>query len=232
MFSVALIGGDGAGKTTIAKRLEESGQIPVKYLYMGMSAQSSERALPTTRLVLFIKRRSYRKLMEKEGKEPEERIPHYLYEYAPAKRRPIWDTVRFLNRLAEAWYRQAISWRYQSRGYIVVYDRHFLFDTAPVVSRSNNQKVAGPNRLLYQILNRFYPRPSLTVFLDAPPEVLFSRKGEASVEELGRRRHAVLEQGKVVKNFIVVDVTRSLGEVYEEVRDLIIEYSGTIHTKN
>jgi hypothetical protein len=85
VFTVALIGGDGSGKTTIARKLEQSDRIPAKRLYMGMSAQSSDIALPTTRLVLYVKRRSYRKLMEKEGKKPAERIPHHLYEYAPAR---------------------------------------------------------------------------------------------------------------------------------------------------
>jgi thymidylate kinase len=224
VFTVALIGGDGSGKTTIARKLEQSDRIPAKRLYMGMSAQSSDIALPTTRLVLYVKRRSYRKLMEKEGKKPAERIPHHLYEYAPARRRPLWDSIRFLNRLAEAWYRQFISFRYRLRGYIVIYDRHFLFDSAPAVGLSPKQLKRRPNRLLYAILKRLYPRPNLTIFLDAPAEVLYARKGEASVEELDRRRWAVMEQGKQVKNFVLVDVTKPLSEVFEEVTQLILQY--------
>jgi GTPase SAR1 family protein len=50
MFTVALIGGDGAGKTTIANRLVEDLPFRVKYLYMGFSTISSNAALPTTKL--------------------------------------------------------------------------------------------------------------------------------------------------------------------------------------
>jgi thymidylate kinase len=77
---------------------------------------------------------------------------------------------------------------------------------------------------LYAILKRLYPRPNLTIFLDAPAEVLYARKGEASVEELDRRRWAVMEQGKQVKNFVLVDVTKPLSEVFEEVTQLILQY--------
>ena len=41
MTTVALVGPDGAGKTTVARRLEGALEIPVRYLYMGVSADSS-----------------------------------------------------------------------------------------------------------------------------------------------------------------------------------------------
>jgi hypothetical protein len=56
-FTVALIGPDGAGKTTVARRLEQTGlEVPVKYLYMGINADASNHLLPTTRLVRALKR--------------------------------------------------------------------------------------------------------------------------------------------------------------------------------
>ena len=38
MVTVALIGADGAGKTTVGRRLEEGGEVRIKYLYMGINA--------------------------------------------------------------------------------------------------------------------------------------------------------------------------------------------------
>ena len=55
-FTVALVGCDGAGKTTVARRLEGEIDRPIRYLYMGVSADSSNRSLPTTRLAHRIKR--------------------------------------------------------------------------------------------------------------------------------------------------------------------------------
>src|SRR3989304_4897316 len=57
MFSVALVGPDGAGKTTLCRRLEESFPIPVKYIYMGVSSEASNLMLPTTRLLRGLKRK-------------------------------------------------------------------------------------------------------------------------------------------------------------------------------
>ena len=67
MLTLALVGPDGAGKTTVARTLEEELRPSVKYLYMGVSADSSNHALPTTRLVQALKRR--------QGAEPDTRGP-------------------------------------------------------------------------------------------------------------------------------------------------------------
>ena len=42
LFTVALVGSDGAGKTTIARSLEKTSSLPVKYMYMGLSPISSK----------------------------------------------------------------------------------------------------------------------------------------------------------------------------------------------
>ena len=55
MIAVALIGPDGSGKTTIARRLEREVGVPARYLYMGVSPDASNRMLPTTRLALAVK---------------------------------------------------------------------------------------------------------------------------------------------------------------------------------
>src|SRR5436305_15261284 len=57
MFSATLIGLDGVGKTTIAKRLEHALPMPVKYLYMGMNFEAGNCLLPTTRSLSARQRR-------------------------------------------------------------------------------------------------------------------------------------------------------------------------------
>lgn len=56
-FSIALIGPDGAGKTTIARLLPERLPMRTTYLYMGVAAESSNKLLPTTRVIEAIKAR-------------------------------------------------------------------------------------------------------------------------------------------------------------------------------
>jgi len=224
MFTVALVGGHGAGKTTMAKSLEQASPLPVKYLHMGLSAQSSNLALPTSRLVLLLKRRSYRRMVLKSGGTPSEHIPARHLEYAQTKRGPIWRAARFLNRLAEAWYRQVVSLSYQLRGCVVVYDRHFLFDTALGVINSKLQKQQRLDRLYYWILSHLYPKPHLTIFLDAPAEVLHERKGEATPDYLNRQREAYLEQGEKLANFVLVDATQPHRKVLEDVTRHIMEF--------
>lgn len=223
MFTVALIGGDGAGKTTIAHAVIQSSGLPMKYLYMGLSTRSSNRALPTSRLVLFLKRRMYKKAAQKSASPLPDEMPASQLEYIEETHGWVWNTARFLNRLTEAWYRQLISMNYQMHGYVVLYDRHFFFDTAPGVINSQNQSLLLLDRLYFWLMSHWYPRPTLTIFLDAPPSLLYRRKGEATPEYLEQQRGIFLEQGKTLTHFIRVDASQPLdkvlGDVLQHIQD-------------
>ena len=53
MATIALIGADGSGKTTIANRLLEEQPIKLKYLYMGLNIESSNHSLFTSKLIYY-----------------------------------------------------------------------------------------------------------------------------------------------------------------------------------
>ena len=74
------------------------------------------------------------------------------------------------------------------------------------------------------LLEHAYPKPDLVVCLDAPGEVLFERKHEASVEWLERRRRQYLQLATVVPHFAVVDVDRPLDVVTRDVATVITEF--------
>ena len=216
MFSVALIGPDGAGKTTLTARLRESATIPVKCLYMGINIEASNHALPTSRLVAFFKRR----------KNKESEVCRCVDDSAPGRGNAkrglggwLWAIGRLINRLLEEWYRQLLSWVYQIRGYAVVYDRHFLYDFT--LDGIDGEKQPADKRLHRWLLEKRYPQPHLTIYLDAPAEVLFARKGEKTLEELERRRQAFLQLRCRAKNFILIDATRPFDVVHAEVSRLI-----------
>ena len=131
----------------------------------------------------------------------------------------LWAICRLINHLLEEWYRQVLSWGYQLRGYAVVYDRHFLYDFTLDGIDGENQP--ADKRLHRWFLEHCYPRPGLTIYLDAPAEVLFARKGEKTLEELERRRRAFLKLEQEVKNFFRIDATRPFDVVYAEVSRLV-----------
>ena len=214
MASVTLIGPDGAGKTTITRRLESSGLLPFKYLYMGVSISSSNTALFTSRLAEWVKRRHPRPARGETG--------------APAssgRRRGVRGglraAARLANRLADAWFRQTLSWYHQFRGRVVLYDRHFVFDYAPEITTGPDTWERRAHRWC---LTHLYPSPDLVIFLDAPGDVLFARKGELSAAELERRRQGFLRQGERLPNFVRVDATLPLETVYWEVAGHVVRF--------
>ena len=167
MFTVALIGGDGAGKTTVANHLMESLPWQVKYLYMGPSTVSGNVALPTTKLARLVKSKVERNPESKKDGEAEPGKPtsNQLH-YGKKKRNFLWIFARFLNRILEACWRQLLSLTYRLRGFMVVYDRYILFDAAPRVhSKLRMKKLL--DRIEYWILFYLFPKPDLVIFLDA-----------------------------------------------------------------
>jgi len=214
MATVAFIGSDGAGKTTVIRKIQNDFPVPVKYIYLGLNLESSNYSLPTSRLILNLKLRSIRK----KAADMENLDPVYLSTHAISHRRQkrgrLWIAMRTFNRLFEAWYRQIISWFFQARGYLVVYDRHFLFDTAPPPDTKFRQPLA--NRIFRWFLSHMYPKTDLVLFLDADPETLLKRKQEVPRDYLISQRAAILAQGSATHNFVKIDASQTVEKVYTE----------------
>jgi thymidylate kinase len=227
-FSVALIGPDGAGKSTISRALVEPSPYLFKVIYMGDNIEACNFALPTSRLVGYFRRRRHDRNAErsKAGRE----LPATRDGQKISLVQMLWALGRLVNFLAEEWYRQLVSWSFQARGYIVLYDRHFLFDFS--LDGVDSDAWAFERRLHRWILERFYPRPNLVIYLDAPSEVLFARKREKTPKELEDRRQAFIRQGTQMRNFVQVDCTQPFNKVCAEVCGLIAKYSGRPSTSN
>jgi thymidylate kinase len=209
MASIAIIGPDGAGKTTLTRMLERSGILPFRYLYMGVDLKASNIALPTSRL--------FQRMKERETGNPS--VQHS----GSASGRSVFRaTVRLFALLAEEWFRQFVSWYYQARGFTVLYDRHFVFDFAPEIAGTTAEPL--DKRLHRWFLKHLYPRPGLVIFLDAPGELLYARKGESTPQELERRRQVFLTLGRTMPRFQRVDATRPLKEVYQEIAYHVHEF--------
>lgn len=223
MFSVALIGPDGAGKTTVGRQLEKRLPLPVKYIYMGVSTDSSNVMLPTTRLMHKLKRAAGGKPDIAGPPDPNrvKKKPKGLVKRTLAEGRAM---LRLANRLSEEWYRQGLAWSYQRRGNIVLFDRHFFSDYyAYDIAQEGRQRDLA-QRIHGYMLKRFYPKPDLVIYLDAPAAVLYARKGEGSIEALERRRQDYLQLRHQVKNYAVVDAAQPQEQVVQEVVALISNF--------
>lgn len=226
MFTVALIGPDGAGKTTIGRRIENALPLPVKYVYMGVNLDSSNHMLPTTRLLRALKRMR--------GAAPDTAGPPDPNRVRVRPKHPLKRALaslksglRMTNRIGEEWFRQGLAWYYQRSGHIVVFDRHFFSDyyAYDIVSARADRRLS--DRIHGFMLSRVYPKPDLVIYLDAPAELLFARKGEGTIAALERRRQEYMALRDVVPHFVSVDASQPAEMVASDVARAIWAFYNT-----
>jgi len=197
-LTVALLAPDGGGKTTLATELSKRFFLPSRYIYMGSNIEASTVGLPTTRWILSQSRRP-----------------------SNMRRLPLWliaRGLRFPNNLLEQWYRYATSYYHIARGRLILFDR-YAFD-APGEGRKKSLKSRFRNWLLQAVA----PKPDLVVFLDAPGEVLYARKGEHSPAILEQQRQHYLGLQDQLPQMVVVDATNNADQVRRSVTSLIWQW--------
>jgi thymidylate kinase len=237
---IALVGADGAGKSTISTMLETAElPFPVKRIYMGVNLEASTDMLPTTRLLFAAKRLRTRL----RGRPPLPSLgdtthrPGVRQEPAgrgpgtgslPGWRRAAKDLGRLSTWMTEEWLRLLLAESYTRRGYVVVFDRHFFVDYHGAESLVRS---AAPRSAIARahswMLEHLYPRPDVVICLDAPAEVLRDRKAEDSLEWLEARRQQYLRLADDVPVFAVVDVDRPVEQVYADVLRAIDDHRVT-----
>ena len=224
-LTVALVGPDGAGKSTVSSRLSEADlPRPVKVIYMGVNLEASSLMLPTTRLLLAVKRARGRRadLVASPIRDLEPAGPDTGASSASSATASgsLKEVVRLGVWMTEEWLRQLVAAAYARRGSIVVFDRHFYADYyhSDVLDNGPRSRV---RRFHGWMLQHGYPKPGLTIVLDAPPERLHARKPEATVAWLEWRRRQYLELAEALPDVEVLDVDRPIDSVMADVADLI-----------
>ncbi|HET6560452.1 MAG TPA: hypothetical protein VFG72_01125 [Marmoricola sp.] len=216
-LSVALVGADGAGKSTVTGLLSQAGlPRPVKAIYMGVNLEASSLMLPTTWALLAVKR-------ARGGRPDLVAGPLTLSAVLPSSsrasrlRRAGKDAARLLVWGLEEWLRELVARFYELRGWIVVFDRHFYADYYHADVAPRGSRRGGSSRVHGWMLQHLYPKPDLVLCLDAPSEVLYARKQEAPPAWLEQRRRQYLDLAEVVPNLVVIDATRPVDAVLGDV---------------
>lgn len=107
-------------------------------------------------------------------------------------------------------------WPARLRSDVVIFDRYYddlLVD--PLRYRHGGSLVS------LRAMGMLIPRPDMFIVLDAPAATLQERKREVEISESARVREGYLAFARLMPRAHVVDASRTLDEVFEEVRDLV-----------
>jgi thymidylate kinase len=178
---VAFVGPDGCGKSSITTALREEFRrsgVPTEIVYLGPWGQHK---LPLHGLVRRFNLRPY---LPKGAGGDDARVRR------GGVARRWFDTVKgtvfFLLLAVELWFRYIrLVLPRLLRGRLVLADR-YIYD---IMIGYKNRRLISHERLR-SWLCRLYPRPDVTILLDAAPEVIHARKAQFDVDALGHIRLA------------------------------------------
>lgn len=205
---LTLIGADGAGKSTQARRLCARLGARGVHIYMGSNPAEITHALPSTRAWISLKRALGRSVRHAGPPEPEPaRRPERLVERALQHGKSL---AALGLRVSEELYRLLRARSYARQGYVVILDRHPYADYFASRVRAADAWIRWGDRIHGLLLERVYPRPQGLVLLDAPAEVLHARKPEGSLAAVRARRQEYLDLARALPSgmLAVVDVCR------------------------
>lgn len=100
---------------------------------------------------------------------------------------------------------------------VVFFDRYYH----DLLIDPRRYRYGGPIWLA-RLVGKFIPPPDLFILLDAPPEVVQSRKQEVPFTETARQREAYLYFVRSQKNGIVIDASRPLEKVVADVQQKML----------
>jgi thymidylate kinase len=223
-ISVAIIGVDGSGKTTVARAVQRRLGAPAAYIYGGVSLQTSAVMLPTTRLLIELKRlRGQRADMVAPRGETSESDQYMRSSTARS-------VLLLINWIAEESYRQVLAWYQERRGRTVIFDRHFYCDYHARDIETSAPRTAV-QRLHGWFLQQVYPKPDLVIHLDAPIEVLQARKPGFDPGPRERKSEEYRRLKNVLPQYVAVDAARPVDEVVREVCETIRQRASRAPTR-
>ena len=200
-LDVALLGPDGAGKTTLCTMISE---LPSRKVPFGNAHYRKlyHRVLPPLGAIESALLRRPRR------PQPDPMNPHGM-----SPRHPLVWLFSYGYYTVDHWLSEII-WNRQKLAHInlMLHDRHPL----EVVIDPRRYRYTGP-LFLARWIGRLAPKPDLVVVLDAPPEVIQARKQDVTFEETVRQRAAYRALAESLPNGRIVDATQPLDKVISDV---------------
>ncbi|HEY4374005.1 MAG TPA: hypothetical protein VGN52_18915 [Burkholderiales bacterium] len=196
-LSIAFLGADGAGKSTLIRRVsEELGesfrQVRYRHLRPGLLPARAATA----------------------GAGP------VVDPYG----RPMRGSAASVLKLLHFWADYVIGgvlWLYplRVRSTLVIFDRYYH----DLLADPRRYRY-GASPALARWLGRLVPQPDLCFVLDVPAEILQLRKQEVALDESRRQRDAYIETAADLRGARVIDASRPIDEVVARVLEQVIEY--------
>lgn len=201
-FSVALLGPDGSGKSTIANLVKErvSGSF-----HGGEILYWRPHLLPQMGKLKFW--------------NPAHEIKVNPQPHAHPKQIFLKSLIRFFYYLADhlIGYLVKTYWA-KVKKKIIIFDRYY-YDYLVDLHRYRFNIPNSLPKLFLPII----PAPDLTIYLDAEPEELIRRKQEISLSELKRQVDEFRKVLSIIPNSIKVATNRPVEEIVKEITYLILE---------
>jgi thymidylate kinase len=136
-------------------------------------------------------------------------------------RHPVWWSVmRLFSHLLDYWF--GYWWIIRplvARTNLVVFDRYFY----DLLIDPTRYRYGGPAWLV-RALSPLIPKPDLVLILDAPEEVILSRKQEVSVEEVKRQRQCYRHLVDKISNAILVRTDQGILQTTQEASQVLAGY--------
>jgi thymidylate kinase len=219
---VAVLGVDGAGKSTVMGRVEQD-LAPAFWatkLYHGRALDSPLRWRKQVR-----SKRQERDRLKHEATSAATTNPHAVRLSRDPHDKPSRGLALSLAKLA-LWWADYTVLGYVADVYprlrrceLVLFDRYYH----DLLVDPRRHRYGGP-MWLARVVGRVFPRPHLVILLDAPAEVLHARKQEVSLEETARQRQAYLDLVKKVPNGHVVDASKPVHEVVADTQRIVLDH--------
>ena len=106
-----------------------------------------------------------------------------------------------------------------ARSGVVVFDRYFH----DVLADPKRYQFGGPLNLV-RFMRRLVPKPDLVLILDAPLDVILSRKREVPPEDVLTQKRIYLEMANSFSHTAIIDSGVRIAQVTAQAEQAVVEY--------